>query len=110
MNFVTVKSVEHQKIQVVHRVGELLVQQRTALTNRARGLFAERGVSIARTRQAFKREVPEDRGRVRGRSDERVPGHGAGDLAADSRAGGTHQARRPAFNAGCAVGPKPLIY
>ena len=58
MNFVTVKSVEQQEIQVVHRVRELLVQQRTALINQARGLLAERGVSIARTRQEFKREVP----------------------------------------------------
>jgi len=58
MNFVTVKSVEQQDIQAVHRVRELLVQQRTALINQARGLLAERGVSIAQTRQAFKREVP----------------------------------------------------
>ena len=59
MNFVTVKSVEQQDIQAVHRVRELLVQQRTALINQARGLLAERGVSIAQTRQAFKRAVPQ---------------------------------------------------
>jgi len=39
MNFVTVKSVEQQDIQAVHRVRELLVQQRTALINQARGLL-----------------------------------------------------------------------
>ncbi|WP_213956804.1 MULTISPECIES: IS110 family transposase [unclassified Variovorax] len=59
MNFVTVKSVEQQDIQAVHRVRELLVQQRTALINQARGLLTERGVSMAQTRQAFKREVPQ---------------------------------------------------
>lgn len=57
MNFVTVKSVEQQDIQAVHRVRELLGQQRTTLINEARGLLAERGVSIAQSRQAFKRDV-----------------------------------------------------
>ncbi|RZL93181.1 MAG: IS110 family transposase [Variovorax sp.] len=59
MNFVTVKSIEQQDIQAVHRVRELLVQQRTALINQARGLPAERGVSIAQMREAFKRAVPQ---------------------------------------------------
>ena len=58
MNFVAVKSVEQQDIQAVHRVRELLVQQRTALINQTRGLLVERGVSLAQTRQTFKREVP----------------------------------------------------
>jgi len=35
MNFVAVKSVEQQDIQAVHRVRELMVQQRTALINQA---------------------------------------------------------------------------
>ena len=46
MRFVTVKSVEQQDMQAVHRVRELLVQQRTALINQARGLLGERGVTI----------------------------------------------------------------
>jgi len=58
MTFVPVKSLEQQDIQAVHRVRELLVQQRTALINQARGLLAERGVSMAQSREAFKREVP----------------------------------------------------
>lgn len=36
MNFVTVKSVEQQDMQAVHRLRELLVHQRTALINQAR--------------------------------------------------------------------------
>ena len=39
MNFVTVKSVEQQDMQAVHRVRELLVHQRTALINQARGCW-----------------------------------------------------------------------
>ena len=40
MNFVAIKSVEQQDMQAVHRVRQLLVQQRTALINQARGLLA----------------------------------------------------------------------
>ena len=39
MRFVTVKSVEQQDMQAVHRVRELLVQQRTALISQAWGLL-----------------------------------------------------------------------
>jgi transposase len=66
MNFVPVKSVEQQDIQAVHRVRELLVQQRTALINQARGLLAERGVSFAQSRQVFKREIPKIAGACEG--------------------------------------------
>jgi transposase len=58
MNFVTVKSVEQQDMQAVHRVRELLVHQRTALINQARGLLGERGVTMAQSPEAFKRAVP----------------------------------------------------
>ena len=37
MRFVPVKSIEQQDIQAVHRVRQLLVHQRTALVNQARG-------------------------------------------------------------------------
>jgi transposase len=37
MNFVTVKTVEQQDMQAVHRARALLVHQRTALFNQARG-------------------------------------------------------------------------
>jgi len=59
MNFVPVKSVEQQDIQAVHRIRELLIQQRTALINQARGLLAERGIAIARSPGAFKKALPE---------------------------------------------------
>lgn len=59
MRFVTVKSVEQQDMQAVHRVRELLVQQRTALINQARGLLGERGVTIAQSPETFKRAAPQ---------------------------------------------------
>ncbi len=40
MNFVTVKSVEQQDIQAVHRVRERLAQQRKVLINQVRGDLA----------------------------------------------------------------------
>src|SRR4030095_5357611 len=59
MNFVAVKSVEQQDRQAVHRVRELLVHQRTALINQARGLLGERGVAISKSPEAFKRAAPQ---------------------------------------------------
>ena len=59
MNFVAVKSVEQQDIQAAHRVRELLVQQRTAIINQARGLLAERGLAIAQSPAAFRKAMPE---------------------------------------------------
>jgi transposase len=66
MRFVTVKSVEQQDMQAVHRVRELLVAQRTALINQARGLLGERGVTIAQSPEAFKRAVPQILGQCEG--------------------------------------------
>lgn len=59
MRFVTVKSVEQQDIQAIHRVRESLVHQRTALINQVRGLLGERGITIAKSPAAFKRAMPE---------------------------------------------------
>lgn len=66
MRFVTVKSVEQQDMQAVHRVRELLVAQRTALINQARGLLGERGVTIAQSPEAFKRAAPQILGQCQG--------------------------------------------
>lgn len=66
MRFVTVKSVAQQDMQAVHRVRELLVTQRTALINQARGLLAERGVTIAQSPEAFKRAMPQILGQCDG--------------------------------------------
>ncbi|MFP3559473.1 IS110 family transposase [Paraburkholderia sp. SIMBA_049] len=59
MNFVAVKSVEQQDMQAAHRVRELLVQQRTAIINQARGLLGERGLAIAQSPAAFRKVIPE---------------------------------------------------
>lgn len=44
MRFVPVKSQEQQDIQLLHRLRERLVGQRTALSNQIRGLLAEYGI------------------------------------------------------------------
>lgn len=54
MHFVPVKEVEQQDVQCLHRVRQGLIRHRVALTNEARGLFAEYGVSLARGSKAFK--------------------------------------------------------
>lgn len=58
MRFVTVKSVEQEDIQAVHRMRAILVRQHTAVINQIRGLLAERGQIIARSAQAFKHAIP----------------------------------------------------
>jgi transposase len=47
MRFVSIKSVEQEDIQAVHRMRAILVRQRTAVINQVRGLLAERGLIIA---------------------------------------------------------------
>jgi transposase len=46
MRFVSIKTVEQQDIQSIHRIRQRLVAQRTALSNQIRGLLAEYGVVI----------------------------------------------------------------
>lgn len=46
MRYVQPKSVEQQDIQLLHRLRERLVAQRTALSNQTRGLLAEYGVIV----------------------------------------------------------------
>lgn len=57
MRFVPLKSIEQQDIQAVHRVRQLLVQQRTALVNQARGLLREYGVFIAAGISQFRHAI-----------------------------------------------------
>ncbi|SIT50696.1 transposase (fragment) [Paraburkholderia piptadeniae] len=59
MRFVTVKSIEQQDIQAAHRMRAILLRHRTALINGMRGLLGERGLTIARSPEAFKRAMPE---------------------------------------------------
>lgn len=55
MRFVPIKSIEQQDIQMLHRIRSGLVKDRTALSNRIRGLWAEYGIivpiGIAKLRQ-----------------------------------------------------------
>lgn len=57
MRFVPLKSQEQQDIQLVHRIRERLVTQRTALCNQIRGLLAEYGIvmsqGVAKLRQGL---------------------------------------------------------
>ena len=59
MRFVTVKSVEQQDIQAAHRMRAILLRHRTAMINQMRGLLGERGLTISRSPEAFKRAIPE---------------------------------------------------
>lgn len=59
MHFVTVKSVEQQDIPAAHRMRAILIRHRTALINQMRGLLGERGFTISRSAEAFKRAIPE---------------------------------------------------
>ncbi len=58
MRFVSVKTIEQQDMQALHRQRQLLVQQRTALINQVRGVLAERGIVIARSPAAFHQAMP----------------------------------------------------
>jgi len=59
MRFVAVKSVEQQAVLAVHRVRQGLVEERTALGNRLRGLLAEYGVVVGTGLDRLRRALPE---------------------------------------------------
>lgn len=59
IHFVPVKSIEQQDLQLLGRIRERLIQQRTATINQSRGLAREYGVHFALSRQAFMRELPD---------------------------------------------------
>ena len=46
MRFVSIKRIEHQDIQALHRVRERLIKERTALVNQIRGLLSEYGIIL----------------------------------------------------------------
>lgn len=48
MRFVPIKSKEQQDMLLVHRARELVIKQRTALSNQIRGLLAEYGIIMAK--------------------------------------------------------------
>jgi len=58
MRFVPIKALEQQDIQMVHRLRERLVKNRTALVNQIRGLLAEYGIVIRKGIYAVHAELP----------------------------------------------------
>ena len=58
MRFVPLKSLEQQDIQMVHRVRERLVHNRTALSNQIRGLLAEYGLVTPKGLAHLKKSLP----------------------------------------------------
>jgi transposase len=58
MRFVTIKSIEQQDIQSVHRIRTELVQQRTAKVNQIRGLLAEYGLVVERNIDKLRKALP----------------------------------------------------
>jgi len=59
IHFVPVKSVAQQDLQLLGRMRERLVAQRTALINQARGFAAEYGVSFPKRRDVLMRQLPQ---------------------------------------------------
>ena len=59
MRFVTVKTIEQQEIQAVHRIRSELVGQRTAKGNQIRGLVAEYGLVAPQQINQLRRALPE---------------------------------------------------
>jgi len=59
MRFVSVKVIEQQDIQAIHRIRERRVKIRTALLNQIRGLLAEYGLVIPLKRNAVSQALPQ---------------------------------------------------
>ena len=59
MRFVPVKTIEQQDIQMLHRIRQRHVDERTALVNQIRGLLHEYGIVIGKGIAQVRRRVPE---------------------------------------------------
>ncbi|MBU1393824.1 MAG: IS110-like element ISSpu22 family transposase [Gammaproteobacteria bacterium] len=59
MRFVKPKSVEQQDVQLLHRMRERLTKQSTALINQVRGMLAEYGIVMTKSKSAFKAQLPD---------------------------------------------------
>jgi transposase len=59
MRFVAVKSVEQPAVLAVHRLRQGVVEERTALANRLRGLLTEYGVVVGRGLDRLRHALPE---------------------------------------------------
>lgn len=58
MRFVTVKGIEQQDLQALHRVRQSVVKVRTALVNQMRGLLAEYGIVIPKGIGRVRTRIP----------------------------------------------------
>lgn len=58
MRFVSVKTLEQQDIQAIHRVRSRVIKERTALVNQIRGLLAEYGVVVAQGISHIRKGLP----------------------------------------------------
>jgi transposase len=59
MRFVSVKTMEQQDIQAIHRAREMLLSHRQAKANQIRGLVAEYGLVAPKKRSALCKAIPE---------------------------------------------------
>lgn len=59
MRFVTVKAIEQQDLQGLHRIRQSVVKQRTALANQIRGLLGEYGIVMAQGIGQVRSRIPE---------------------------------------------------
>lgn len=59
IHFVPVKNIAQQDLQLLGRIRERLVAQRTAIINQIRGLAREYGVNFAKSREALLEKLPD---------------------------------------------------
>ena len=59
IHFVPVKNISQQDLQLLGRIRERLVAQRTAIINQIRGLAREYGVNLAKSREALLEQLPD---------------------------------------------------
>jgi len=55
---VTIKTIEQQDIQLIHKVRQGLVGKRTALVNQIRGLLSERGIIMPKSVNQVRKQLP----------------------------------------------------
>ena len=58
MRFFPIKQVWHQDVQMLHRIRERLIKERTALTNEIRGFLAEYGIVMSKGISHIKNRLP----------------------------------------------------
>ena len=59
MRFVPIKEVEHQDMQMLHRMRSQAVKQRTALSNQIRGLLLEYGIALNQGFKQIRERIPD---------------------------------------------------